>query len=135
MSPTVVIYEPNSSHRELLKEGLTESDLNAHFTGNLDEVNQLIEETSPEAVIIDRSGLSGREVELEDTLAGVLMKRGTMVVVRTVTQRDTLPTYAKGSVPGILGADTVIGKPFSIDELSTKVRGLIREFARERKRH
>ncbi len=77
-----------------------------------------------QCVLLDR-GLPGLD---GDAVLRALRGRGVLVPVIVITARDTLPDRVQGLD---LGADDYLVKPFDLEELSARVRALLRREARQ----
>ena len=77
-----------------------------------------------QCVLLDR-GLPGLQ---GDAVLAALRQRGVLVPVIVITARDTLADRVEGLD---LGADDYLVKPFDLEELSARVRALLRREARQ----
>lgn len=77
-----------------------------------------------QCVLLDR-GLPGLE---GDAVLAALRSRGVLVPVIVITARDTLADRVQGLD---IGADDYLVKPFDLEELSARIRALLRREARQ----
>lgn len=121
----VLVVEDELRMAALLKRGLTEEGYAVDVADTGTDALWYATEFSYDAVLLDvmLPGMSGVEVCQQ------LRKRKCWVPVLMLTARDAVSDRVRGLD---VGADDYLVKPFSFDELSARVRALVRRGAVER---
>jgi two-component system response regulator MprA len=115
----VVIVEDDAELRSVLRRGLLEEGFEATAVGTGTALLESLDETRPDALIID-IGLpdaDGRD------LCQALRARGVQAPVLFLTARDALVDRLAGFEAG---GDDYVAKPFALDELVARLRALVK---------
>jgi two-component system, OmpR family, response regulator len=115
----VLIVEDDDRLRQVMVRSLTGEGLSAESTGDGDEAAWMLSEFPYDAVVLDwmlpgRSGV---------TLCRELRGRENWTPILMLTARDAVEDRVEGLDSG---ADDYLVKPFSLEELSARLRALVR---------
>ena len=118
MAKRILILDDNEDILEIVHETLTYEDFEVRSTGRSDAVIPLVEEFTPDLVILDYrvAGLNGGELCRQIKAHPDFSDIPVIIFSAYINHNDDLIAY---------GCDAIINKPFDLTELVEKVNSLI----------
>ena len=123
MKPNILIIEDESAIREMLSYTLTEAGYSCRQAAEVDTAQQLIKQVMPDLILLDWMLPGMRGIDYARILRKQTETQNIPIIILTARGEEA------DKVRGLdYGADDYITKPFSIGELTARIKAVLRRY-------